>query len=165
MDIKNRFHTDSSYLLVRAEHLVVVVACSVLALLNIAEINWLRFIAAFLIIDLVGYIPGAIKYHRQKGGPISPAYHHAYNIMHSYLTATAWVGIWALAIGGFEWAMMAIPIHLSGDRGLFGNFYKPSSLSFEPVPVTEYRKHSSNPANVTREQGLDDGLLPQQAER
>jgi hypothetical protein len=29
--------------------------------------------------------------------------------------------------------MLAQPIHLCGDRGLFGNLYKPLELSFEPV--------------------------------
>jgi len=29
--------------------------------------------------------------------------------------------------------MLAIPIHYLGDRGIFGNIYKPTSLSFEPV--------------------------------
>ena len=36
-----------------------------------------------------------------------------------------------LAHGGFEWAMLALPIHLSGDRGLLGKSYKPLSLPFE----------------------------------
>ena len=31
--------------------------------------------------------------------------------------------------------MLAVPIHLSGDRGLFGNTYKPASLPFEPAPA------------------------------
>jgi hypothetical protein len=40
--------------------------------------------------------------------------------------------VWAVLAGGPEWAMLAVPIHLSGDRGLFGNVYKPVSLPFEP---------------------------------
>ncbi|MDH5181033.1 MAG: hypothetical protein OEZ39_04800 [Gammaproteobacteria bacterium] len=158
MDIKNRFHTNSSYMLVRAEHLIVVVACSVLALMHIGEINWWRFIGAFLIIDLVGYIPGAIVYHRQKGGPIPAGYHYMYNIMHSYITAAAWVGIWALLIGGFEWAMLALPIHLSGDRSIFGNIYKPSTLSFEPVPYAEYKQQAAA-AGININESLAEGVL------
>ena len=133
MDPKNRFHTDSTYLLVRLEHVAIVVICSVWALLHIEEMNWLRFIAAFVVIDLVGYLPGAIAYHRKGGGPIAYYYHYLYNVAHSYLTLMVAVGIWAWLIGGFEWAMLAFPIHLSGDRGIFGNTYKPVSLSFEPV--------------------------------
>ena len=42
------------------------------------------------------------------------------------------VALWAYAIGGFEWAMLAVPIHLCVDRGVFGNTLKPIELSFEP---------------------------------
>jgi len=131
MDIKNRFHTDETFRWVRAEHVAVVVVASVLALLHAREIHWARFTAAFLIIDLIGYIPGAVAYRRRAGGAIPAVYHHLYNVTHSYLVAGAAVGLWALAAGGLEWAMIAIPIHLSGDRGLFGNTYKPTTLPFE----------------------------------
>ena len=135
MDTANRYHTASTFLLMRAEHLVVVVACSVLALMNWRDINWVRFVIAFAILDVIGYIPGAIVYRRGGAKKIPAIYHHFYNVTHSYLTAAILVGLWALAIGGFEWAMVALPIHLSGDRGLFGNVYKPVALPFEPVAV------------------------------
>ena len=133
MDIKNRYHTDSTYLLMRLEQIMVVVICSVLTLIHVRELHWWRFVAAFVIIDLVGYIPGAVAFSRGGHGRIPPIYHYLYNFTHSYLTAAFIVGAWAFAIHGFEWAMMAFPIHLSGDRGLFGNVYKPAALYFEPV--------------------------------
>ena len=68
-----------------------------------------------------------------SGGPIGPIYHHLYNLTHNYLTAALAVALWTMAAGGLEWAMLALPIHLSGDRGIFGNTYKPVSLPFEPV--------------------------------
>src|SRR5262245_31006153 len=135
MDIKNRFHTDSTFLLERLEHLMVVAGCSALALWHYQEVNWVRFVAAFVIIDAIGYIPGAIVYHRQHGGKIPAIYHYLYNTTHSYLVAAAAAALWMWAIGGFEWAMLALPIHLSGDRGVFGNIYKPLALPFEPVAV------------------------------
>lgn len=135
MDTKNRFHTDETWLWVRAEHLALVVALALLTLLHHADVAWSRFIVAFLLIDLVGYIPGAIAYRRAGGGAIAPLYHHLYNLTHSYLTAGFVTGVWVLLAGGPEWAMLAVPIHLSGDRGLFGNTYKPTSLPFEPVAV------------------------------
>ena len=135
MDIKNRFHTDSTFLLERAEHGLVVIACSVAALLHWRDMNWLRFVVAFVVLDLVGYIPGAIVYHRQGGGRISAVYHYLYNVTHSYLTAALLVAVWSWSTGGFEWAMLALPIHLSGDRSIFGNIYKPLALPFEPVAV------------------------------
>jgi hypothetical protein len=140
MDSKNRFHTPETWLLVRAEHVALLGVLVVLLFLHREETSWLRFAAAFLLIDLIGYVPGAIAYRRRQSlalagsgpGRIAPLYHHLYNLTHSYLTGGLVVGLWALAAGGFEWAMLAIPLHLSGDRGLFGNTYKPWELAFEP---------------------------------
>ncbi len=132
MDNVNRFHTNDSWLWVRAEQIAMTAAFSVLLAIHAREVAWGRFLAAFAAIDLVGYLPGAIASRRADGGPIAPAYHHLYNLTHNYLTAGAAALLWALG-GGFEWAMLALPIHLCGDRGLFGNTYKPASLPFEPV--------------------------------
>lgn len=132
MDNVNRFHTEETWLLVRAEHMALVLALCALVALQAREVAWGRFLAAFVVIDLVGYIPGAIAFRRAGGGRIASVYHHLYNFTHSYLTAGVAVGLWALMAGRLEWAMLALPIHLSGDRGLFGNTYKPVSLPFEP---------------------------------
>jgi hypothetical protein len=137
MDDKHRFHTDQTWLWVRAEHLAVIAIAVGLLALHLREVSWLRFAAAFVAIDLIGYVPGAIAFKRRGGGRISARYHHLYNMTHSYLTTGALVGLWALMQGSFEWAMLAIPIHLAGDRGLFGNTYKPVSLPFEPVSDAE----------------------------
>jgi hypothetical protein len=118
----------------RTEHMALVAALSVLVLFHWREVAWGRFVVAFALIDLVGYLPGAIAYRRAGGGRIAPLYHHLYNVTHSYLVAGALVGLWAFLSGGVEWAMLAVPIHLSGDRGLFGNVYKPVLLPFEPPP-------------------------------
>lgn len=131
MDPKHRFHTDATFLWVRAEHLAVVALLSILGLLHAGQVDWLRFAAAFVLIDLIGYLPGAIAFRRSRDGRVAHLYHHLYNFTHSYLVAGAAVGLWALLIGRMEWAMVAVPIHLSGDRGLFGNTYKPASLPFE----------------------------------
>ncbi|HEV3257967.1 MAG TPA: hypothetical protein VG013_13860 [Gemmataceae bacterium] len=133
MDTKNRFHTAQTWLWVRAEHLTLVVVLVVLLAVHLGEVNWLRFVVAFAALDIIGYIPGAFAYRRAGGGRITPFYHHLYNLTHSYLTAGVVAGVWALTLGGFEWAMLALPIHLSGDRGLFGNTYKPTALPFEPA--------------------------------
>ncbi len=133
MDAANRFHTNETWLLMRAEQVVLLIALCVLVALHLGEVRWGRFIFAFVIIDVVGYLPGAIAYRRQRGGKIAPIYHHLYNVTHSYLTAGVAVAIWAICAGGWEWAMLAIPIHSAGDRGIFGNIYKPVELSFEPI--------------------------------
>ena len=133
MDNTNRFHTDETWLWVRAEHTTLVLVLAALVALHASDVAWGRFVAAFVLIDLVGYLPGAIAFRRAGGGTIAPVYHHLYNLMHSYLVAGAGVAVWALANGGPEWAMLAVPIHLSGDRGLLGNVYKPVLLPFEPA--------------------------------
>jgi hypothetical protein len=135
MDHVNRFHTNETWLLVRAEHLAIAAALSALVLMHAREVAWGRFIAAFLAIDTVGYLPGAIACRRGTGRPIAPVYHHLYNLTHNCLTAGVAAALWAIGHGGFEWAMLALPIHLCGDRGLFGNTYKPVSLPFEPAAV------------------------------
>jgi hypothetical protein len=133
MDHVNRFHTNDSWRWVCAEQMALAAALAVLLTLHAREVNWERFIAAFAVIDIAGYVPGAIAFRRAGGRPIHPIYHHLYNLTHNYLIAAAVAGIWAIGAGGFEWAMLALPIHLSGDRGLFGNTYKPVSLPFEPT--------------------------------
>ena len=135
MDSVNRFHTRETWLWVRAEHLLLLAILIGLALWHVREIHWGWFLLSFAGLDLVGYIPGTIAYRRANGGKIPAIYHHLYNITHSYVTAAAMLGLWAWALDGWEWAMLGIPIHLSGDRGLFGNTYKPTSLPFEPVPA------------------------------
>ena len=133
MDTYHRFHSHGTYWLMRAEHLTIVLLGSLLVLWHYTELNWLRFIVVLVIIDLLGYLPGAIAYRRAQGVPIHPWYHYLYNFMHSYLTWLPLIALWSWNIGGWEWAMLAVPIHLSGDRGIFGNVFKPIALPFEPV--------------------------------
>jgi hypothetical protein len=52
--------------------------------------------------------------------------------MHSLLTGAVLVGLWALLVKP-EWALLAVPIHLFGDRALFGNSLKPFGVRFEPA--------------------------------
>jgi hypothetical protein len=140
MDPKNRFHTAATFRWVRAEHCIVVAAVVVLLLLHRHEVRWPRFLLAFFAIDLCGYLPGAIAWRRQGRRAATPPriaalYHHLYNLTHSYVTAALVAAAWTAISGRPEWAMLALPIHLSGDRGLFGNTYKPLELPFEPVAV------------------------------
>ena len=116
---------------IRAEHATLVVVLSALVLMHARGVAWERFAAAFALIDLVGYAPGAIAFRLARGQRIAPRYHHLYNLTHSYLVAGAGVALWTIAAGRIEWAMLAVPIHLSGDRGLLGNSFKPASLPFE----------------------------------
>jgi hypothetical protein len=116
---------------IRAEHAGVVVVLAALVVTHWSDVAWPRFGAAFVVIDLVGYVPGRLAFRRARGGSIAPLYHHLYNLTHSYLVAAAAVALWAFGRGGVEWAMLAVPIHLSGDRGFLGNVFKPPTAPFE----------------------------------
>jgi hypothetical protein len=131
MDAHNRFESRGTFLLARLENLAALLACVTLAALHLDEIRWLHFIALFAWIDLIGYIPGAIAFRRTPGGAIGRVYFTLYNLMHSFLFNGAVAIVWYLTIGP-EWALLAIPIHLLGDRALFGNSFKPWGISFEP---------------------------------
>ena len=114
----------------RVFYLAVMVTIALALVAHLRALHWPRFVLAFALIDLLGYLPGAYAFHRARGGPIAPLYHHLYNVTHSFLTAAAVVAGWA-ALSGFEWAMLAIPLHLAGDRGIFGNGPKPVERAFE----------------------------------
>src|SRR5262249_9188092 len=80
MDNRNRFHTPETWLWVRAEHVALLLLLVVLLTLHLSEVHWGRFVLAFLLIDLVGYLPGTVAYRRAGGGRIAPLYHHLYNL-------------------------------------------------------------------------------------
>ncbi|HEY3608754.1 MAG TPA: hypothetical protein VGL06_14710 [Pseudonocardiaceae bacterium] len=137
MDQANPFETPTTFRLHRAEYLVLFVAAVTLFVLHIHQVRWLPAVALFVYIDLIGYIPGAIAWHRSTTKRIPKAYYVLYNTMHSLVTQTVVVVLWGTFVG-WEWALLVIPIHLFGDRGLFGNFLKPFALSFEPKPHPAY---------------------------
>ncbi|WP_424217656.1 hypothetical protein ACN20G_36440 (plasmid) [Streptomyces sp. BI20] len=138
MDAKNLFMTPTTARLVRAEYGLGLVVCVVLFLTHLDEVRWWPAVGLFLYIDLLGYLPGAVAFRRARDGRIHTGYYLAYNAMHSLVTqglvALGW--IWAF---GAEWALLALPIHLFGDRALFGNYLKPFGLRFEPETHPAYR--------------------------
>lgn len=142
MDRKQLFRSRGAYVLMRLEYIALLALCLALVAINWREVDWFRFLLAFAVIDLVGYLPGAIASRRYNGR--APAiFHHLYNVTHSFLTWLILVPIWALLTGGPEWAMLAVPIHLSGDRGLFGNLFKPIGVPF--LEGVSRRPHARSP--------------------
>jgi hypothetical protein len=132
MDTKNPYESPVTSKLHRAEYLVGLAVSIVLILMHLGEIRWIPFIVLYAYIDLIGYIPGAIAFRRSKDGRIPKFYYVLYNSMHSLITCAAVIGLWLWLVGP-EWALLAIPFHVFGDRGVFGNFLKPFGRSFEPV--------------------------------
>ncbi len=139
MDVKNPFETPTTFRLHRAEYLAAFIVTNILIIWHWHQIRWIPAIALFAYIDLFGYIPGAIAFRRSPDGRISKAYYVLYNVMHSMLTQGAVVAIWGFFVG-WEWALLAIPWHIFGDRGVFGNFLKTFSLPFEPHETPGYRR-------------------------
>lgn len=139
MDSHNLFMTRTTYRAVRLEYAVAVAACVVLAVLHRGDIRWGVFVGLFAVVDVVGYLPGAIAWRRQPDHVIGRGYYVAYNVAHSLVTEAALAGLWSLVLGP-EWALLALPIHLCGDRSVFGNFLKPFGLSFEPQTHPAYQE-------------------------
>ncbi|MCW2637639.1 MAG: integral rane protein [Blastococcus sp.] len=139
MDSHILFFTRTTYRLLRAEYGVALAGAVLLAVLHLGHIRWPVFVGLFVYIDLVGYLPGAVAYRRARGGPVPTAYYLLYNSMHSLLSAAAVAGLWCVVVGP-EWALLALPIHLFGDRAIFGNFLKPLGVSFEPATHPAYQE-------------------------
>lgn len=137
MDQANPFETPKTFSLHRAEYLVGLAVTTGLIIAHLSDIRWLPAVALFLYIDLIGYIPGAIAFRKSDGAPIHKGYYVAYNIMHSLITQGAVAALWCWLVEP-EWALLVLPFHLFGDRGLFGNFMKPFALPFEPVRQPGY---------------------------
>ncbi|GLZ42493.1 hypothetical protein [Actinokineospora sp. NBRC 105648] len=139
MDQLNPYETPKTFQLHRAEYLFGVAVVTGLMIANFSELRWWVVVAGFFYIDVIGYLPGAIAYKKANGGPVPKIYYVLYNFMHSFITQGAVILIWCLTVGP-EWALLIIPFHLFGDRGLFGNFMKPFALPFEPEAQPAYQK-------------------------
>jgi hypothetical protein len=131
VDAVNTFDTPATHNAMRAEYALLTAASGYLLLRNRKRVRWPTAIALFAYSDAVGYLPGAIAYRKSADKRISKGYYGAYNVAHSALTGAVVAGLWARFVRP-EWALLAIPLHLGGDRSLFGNFLKPCSVPFEP---------------------------------
>lgn len=143
MDMHNTFHSRGTYRLMRLDYFAVLLMLAIVVLAHAHEVRWGRFAIAFWWIDVVGTIPAWIVYYGRRRGAhrkLPPIYYRLYNFAHSLATNTLLVALWYAALGGWEWAMLAAPIHILGDRALFGNVYKPRGLAFEPVAHPAYEQ-------------------------
>ena len=143
MDRYNTFHTRVTYALIRVDWAVIMFLGIALLFYNYREVNWWRFTGAFLLPDLIGTVPGLYYYYALRNGPhrsIPSIIHTLYNLGNCFGVVAVFCGLWWLAAGRLEWAMLAFPIHLAGDRSIFGNIYKPLGTAFEPVKHPAFRR-------------------------
>ncbi len=143
MDKQNTFHTRTTYALVRLDWAVLMLVGVALLLLHWRGVNWWRFTGAFLLPDLIGTAPGLYFYYALRAGPhrsIPGVIHKLYNFGHCFAVVALFCGLWWLTTGSLEWAMLAFPIHLAGDRSIFGNIYKPLGIAFEPVKHKAFKR-------------------------
>jgi hypothetical protein len=139
MDSHNLFATKATYRLLRLEYAAALATVVVILLAHLGQIRWPAFVLLFVYIDVIGYLPGAIAWRRAPDHRISRVYYVLYNSAHSLLSAALVAAVWTL-VAGPEWALLALPLHLFGDRAIFGNFMKPFGLSFEPVVHPAYQE-------------------------
>jgi hypothetical protein len=137
VDKINRFQTKTTMALARAEYGVALGVCLVAFLRHIGEVRWMPAVILFTYIDLIGYLPGHMAHLLSRKREIRRTYYVLYNIMHSFVTQAAVVGLW-LWVFRFEWALLVVPIHLCGDRAIFGNFVKSFKVPFEPKPLPAF---------------------------
>jgi hypothetical protein len=147
VDNRNLFETRTTYRLLRAEYWVALAVCAVLLVLHRDVVRWWAFAALFLYIDVIGYFPGALAHRMARGAAISRGYYVLYNSMHSLLSAALVGVLWAWFVGP-EWALLALPLHLFGDRAIFGNFLKPFGVGFEPAVHPDFGRFEESYARA-----------------
>ncbi|MFG2127155.1 hypothetical protein ACGFNV_05080 [Streptomyces sp. NPDC048751] len=147
MNAEQAFGHRQNYLTTRAEYLGAFGVAAVAFLWHIDEVRWGPAILLFLYIDLIGYIPGLIAYTLSRDGRIHPVFHVLYNVMHTWLTAGTVILTWAWLVRP-EWALLVVPLHLFGDRGLLGNYAKPIDLPFEHFETSKQKAHRARRAEA-----------------
>lgn len=93
------------------------------------DIDWLAYFLLFLLIDAIGYIPGVL-WSLLSGSNHPPTFfYRAYNVAHSmpFLLLVTLV-YWLLFADLYP--TLALFVHLSGDRGVLGNFFKTRDEKF-----------------------------------
>ena len=153
MDYKNFFATRNISYYARLDYIALLALCGTLAYEHRAHMDWLVFFSAIAWQDAIGYYPAALVYYLQPGNAprrIPVGFYYLYNLIHGVLLNLAVVLVWMRLANGWQWEMLAIPIHLCIDRGVFGLSYKSRKISFVPVEHklhAEFRKRMEHAGN------------------
>ena len=136
MDPKNLFFSRNTFRLLRLDHLCLLALSIYLLIQQLDALNVWHFMLAIAWQDAISYYPAAILYYwrRKPGQPMrmSRFFYVVYNVMHGVPANLTVLLVWLHENGGWEPAMLAIPIHLCIDRGLAGRYLKSFSIAFEP---------------------------------
>lgn len=165
MDKFNMFFTRTLYNMVRVDWLCIMIALMVAVAVNWKEVDWALFMVMFWIIDLIGTAPAMyIDYVNKRDGKTEDVPRWcvvSYNVCHSFLTTSIVILIWYF-VGGVEWAMLAMPMHLAADRGIFGNIYRSFGLRFQPDPNEAFQAFSIEHENLIRMKSSEPSHAPSQ---
>jgi hypothetical protein len=143
MDTRNYFFTRATALHARAEYGAGLVACLAFIFYHWSSVNvWLGLLL-FAYIDLVGTVPSLVAAHRSPTGRISRSYYVVYDVTHSMITQGAFIAVFC-ALFGWQWSLLAIPVHLFLDRSVFNNYPKPFGVSFDPVEHPAFAEFRRN---------------------
>lgn len=148
MDPKNLFFSKNAFLLLRIDHLCMLVAAVVALVTQRAEVNWWHFFLAIAWQDAISFYPAAFVYYwprrdRQLPRRMPRAFYIVYNIVHGVPMNMAVLLVWWLARGKWVPEMLAIPIHLCIDRGVAGRYFKSFSIAFEPKQHPVYAEFAA----------------------
>lgn len=150
MDPSNLFFTRRTAWLMRLDYLAILAVLLGLLWVQRAELNLLHFLIAIAWQDVAGYYPAAAVHFwpRRLGGTgrVPRWMYVLYNFIHGIPLNAAVLLAWLWAAGGWQPAMLALPIHLCIDRGVMGRFYKSFCIAFESVPHPEYASFASRMA-------------------
>lgn len=98
------------------------------------QINFYYYISLFLLIDLIGYIPGRIWNYWYGDENTLKIFYTLYNFFHSLVIITLMSIFWLYQFKN-DYSFIALYAHIFLDRGILGNFPKASKDLFKTPTI------------------------------
>lgn len=118
----------------KKESFLLFILCVLLTIIMHRQINFYYYILLFLLIDLVGYIPGRIWNYFYGDERTLNIFYKLYNFCHNLVLITLISLIW-LYLFKNDYSFIALYAHLFLDRGIFGNFPKENKDHFKTPTI------------------------------
>lgn len=106
----------------------------ILTIILFNQINIIYYLVFFLLIDLIGYIPGRIWNLLKGDNDTAKIFYKLYNLCHNFATITIISLIWLYFVNN-DYSFIALYTHLFLDRGLLGNFPKEEKDTFKTPTI------------------------------